>query len=138
MSTPLPSTDTEYVDENRRREFLEWLNTAKSEPTKYKGLFHYTDPELRDRLDKLLGDIYEPGFKRWVLKLEGRCSLVSPEGHGEMIVLSGQPKIGSGPVLTVGSINKITDADVISPPMQCVHIYAYKRKGNDNAQPGGD
>lgn len=46
------------------------------------------------------------------------------------LVLSGQPKIGS--------INKITDTDVISPLMQCIHIYAYKRKKKGAAQPDED
>ncbi|KAL2372529.1 hypothetical protein RJZ57_003031 [Blastomyces gilchristii] len=116
-----------YIDKARREEFLTWLNKA-SFVQRYDNIYHCDDTGLANHVRYLLENVYEEGYKFSAWRARALCHFTSAHGFGELIVLSGTPRVGSGPVLELGSINSITNDDAVSPPIECVYVENARRK----------
>ncbi|KAL2220565.1 hypothetical protein M432DRAFT_542378 [Thermoascus aurantiacus ATCC 26904] len=127
MATPTPDAEPWRLDEDRRKEFLEWFDKANFRQFK-DGVYNCNDPALRDKVWDLLSDYYEAGFEYSAWKTVVYAQFTSKAGYGELIVLSGTPMIGSGPAVQPGSVNMITNDDYVSPLMSCVYISNARRK----------
>lgn len=56
----MANPEIDHVDERRLSTFLEWMDDAHFEPTKFSGLENYKkDHELREKVMSLLENIYE-------------------------------------------------------------------------------
>lgn len=58
MATPTPDAEPWRLDEDRRKEFLEWFDKASFRQFK-DGVYNCNDPALRDKVWDLLSDYYE-------------------------------------------------------------------------------
>ncbi|PGG95313.1 hypothetical protein AJ80_09982 [Polytolypa hystricis UAMH7299] len=127
MATSESDSQTEYVDRKRLQDFEHWSSGARFQKTVHQGIYVCDDPHRERWMGYLCQGLYEPGGVYSVWKANAHWKIKPDGGHGEIIVVSGQPRIGSGPMLQLGSINKITDKDIISPPMCCVVVEKTKR-----------
>ncbi|OJD20494.1 hypothetical protein ACJ73_08169 [Blastomyces percursus] len=112
----MENPEIDHVDEERLNAFLEWMNDAHFTPTKFSGLENVKkDRELRQKVMSFLENIYEEGYNYSVWRSKEDFNLLGLDGQGKIIILSGQPRIATGPAIQPGSIKKITDKDTINP-----------------------
>ncbi|KAJ5928344.1 hypothetical protein N7466_007300 [Penicillium verhagenii] len=142
----MPSeTPSPLINEDRREQFSKWLQTASFEKFA-SGIHSCNDKELGRRVWDLLveGGIYKEvflpdsvgnipklitkGFEYSAWRTESSSQFKSKAGSGDLIVISGTPRLGSSPVLAPGSISRVSNEDVVYPPMDCIYVSNAQRK----------
>ncbi|CAG8380379.1 hypothetical protein CBS147333_9307 [Penicillium roqueforti] len=126
---PPDETTCSSIDEGRRKAFSQWFSTASFEAFA-KGVSSCNDRELGRRVWTLLVDsgVYEEGFEYSAWRTEASSQFKSKAGSGDLIVISGTPRVGQGRPLPLGSITRVCNEDVIHPPMDCIYVSSATKK----------
>ncbi|CRL29618.1 unnamed protein product [Penicillium camemberti] len=68
------------------------------------------------------------GFEYSAWRTEASSQFKSKAGSGDLIVISGTPRVGQGRPLPLGSITRVSNEDVIHPPMDCIYVSSASKK----------